>query len=97
MNAEKYGLERIYFGGCFIRGNVVVNSGYVMMESSPRLTQAMRPRLRPCRMRYGFGAKGPSGPCSFDTRGSCKWHAVDVNYLGLIRMQGVNWSVDPEY
>jgi len=20
MNAEKYGLERIYFGGCFIRG-----------------------------------------------------------------------------
>jgi hypothetical protein len=20
MNAEKYGLDRIYFGGCFIRG-----------------------------------------------------------------------------
>lgn len=23
MNAEKYGLDRIYFGGCFIRGGVV--------------------------------------------------------------------------
>jgi type II pantothenate kinase len=23
MNAEKYGLERIYFGGCFIRGVVI--------------------------------------------------------------------------
>lgn len=21
MNAEKYGLDRIYFGGCFIRGH----------------------------------------------------------------------------
>lgn len=23
MNAEKYGLERIYFGGCFIRGKPI--------------------------------------------------------------------------
>jgi len=22
MNAEKYDLDRIYFGGCFIRGNL---------------------------------------------------------------------------
>ena len=24
MNAEKYGLDRIYFGGCFIRGERVL-------------------------------------------------------------------------
>ena len=26
MNAEKYGLERIYFGGCFIRGKSLLTS-----------------------------------------------------------------------
>lgn len=25
MNAEKYGLERIYFGGCFIRGKSLIH------------------------------------------------------------------------
>lgn len=24
MNAEKYGLDRIYFGGCFIRGECLI-------------------------------------------------------------------------
>jgi type II pantothenate kinase len=26
MNAEKYGLDRIYFGGCFIRGHAATIS-----------------------------------------------------------------------
>lgn len=34
MNAEKYGLDRIYFGGCFIRGMSLFDLMYWILDST---------------------------------------------------------------
>jgi hypothetical protein len=71
MNAEKYGLDKIYFGGCFIRGKLLF---CVECDSlGPDLHQATRRLLARCRMQYDFGAKARSALCSFDTKGSCMY------------------------
>jgi hypothetical protein len=70
MNAEKYGLDRIYFGGCFIRGmyalDLCLSSG-----KDAHLGQDMRRRSRRCHMPYDSGAKGRNVHCFCVMKGSC--------------------------
>ena len=46
MNAEKYNLERIYFGGCFIRGEVSSCSNIIGLLTKNGMTA------------YSFRARG---------------------------------------
>lgn len=62
MNAEKYGLDRIYFGGCFIRGkqtNFVVFLDRLVGRSSRFASQAMPQQFRVSRMPFDFGVEEP--------------------------------------
>ena len=62
MNAEKHGLDRIYFGGCFIRGKV-----FILYRADEKVM--LRPSRR-CRTLSVSGAKARCEPCSFDTKDS---------------------------
>lgn len=70
MNAEKYGLDRIYFGGYFIRGRFrfcLVPWGNLI----DTLHQGTLLLSAPCRMQYGSGVKEPSGHFSCAMKVSC--------------------------
>ena len=69
MNAEKYGLERIYFGGYFIRGMGV--KFLYMFSESPIWMQDTQQLSQHFHMPSDFGVKGQSVHCSFDTRAFC--------------------------
>jgi len=70
MNAEKYGLDRIYFGGCFIRGEYQVVCVNILSDIC---TQVMPQQLQLYHTPYVSGAKEPNEPCSCDTRDSCMY------------------------
>lgn len=74
MNAEKYNLDRIYFGGYFIRGKWILY--FLILPISfmmAGLFQGTRQQWPHYHMPYGSGARGRSGPCFYDTRDFCKW------------------------
>jgi len=70
MNAEKYNLERIYFGGCFIRGGYKRCIRRLIPAADVGSQDTQRPSAR-CLMLYGFGARARNGRCFCVTRGSC--------------------------
>lgn len=70
MNAEKYGLDRIYFGGFFIRGGS--SSLYLSHCAMLIPFQDMQRRWLHYHMLYGSGARERSERCFSDMRDSCK-------------------------
>jgi len=70
MNAEKYHLDRIYFGGCFIRGEKTCYDLDQNVDLS--MIQGMRLQLQHCLMPSVSGAKGRSVLCSCDMKDFCE-------------------------
>jgi hypothetical protein len=67
MNAAKYGLDRVYFGGCFIRGK---SNHAVKIGTDKQAT------LQPSRPYLTLSASGPKGLCvliSYAMRDSCEY------------------------
>lgn len=89
MNAEKYDLERIYFGGCFIRGARPVFSLPSLFSLWPMLTHSWAARVCPCRS-------------SGDDLDSVVRHSllVEGHQAGHVppprRVPGQYWSLDQE-
>ena|ERR1700733_9549683 len=72
MNAEKYGLDRIYFGGCFIRGTLYQHylGRRSHRNSLPGLQGTLPLSLR-YPMLYAFGARAPKEQCFLGMKGFC--------------------------
>ena len=70
MNAEKYDLDRIYFGGCFIRGKSIISTASTSEEGTIDYQATLQP-LRPFHMLFAFGATEPSEHFSSATKASC--------------------------
>jgi hypothetical protein len=69
MNAAKYGLDRVFFGGCFIRGESDLLNDSCYFELTD---QVMQLQSRPYLTLSVSGQKGQCVPISSDTRDSCK-------------------------
>ena len=79
MNAEKYGLDKIYFGGCFIRGWHHFPCCVVIVSHVYQAMQRLSARYR---TQYDFGAKARSAPYSSDTKDFCAYLSF-LNYFVL--------------
>lgn len=54
MNAAKYGLDKVFFGGCFIRGKIVI---LILSGCANRSTQDMLLPFLLSLMLFASGAK----------------------------------------
>lgn len=71
MNAEKYNLDRIYFGGCFIRG-MCKHMDDLVCALMIIWQDTQLPFLR-SHMRFASGVREQSELCSSGTKDSCTY------------------------
>jgi hypothetical protein len=73
MNAEKYNLDRIYFGGCFIRGTR--HNTYPNQKVELSMLQGMRLQSRRCLTLSASGVRERNEHCFFDMKDFCEYGA----------------------
>lgn len=82
MNAEKFNLNKIYFGGFFIRGELLLGDRPVPNSccSHARRYQVMLLPLLLYLTRSDFGVKGRKGRCSYGMKDSCELSSSCSSY-----------------
>lgn len=93
MNAEKYNLDRIYFGGYFIRGASYLCAAEMLRVSDGNdcSWQVMRPLSAHSRTLSDFGARARSGRYSSGTKASCKRLCFGT---GIFFAASTRWHAD---